>query len=165
VNIIIGLGGNIGDVRSAFEQAVAALGQNAGLEICARSSLYRTAAVGPEQPSYLNAAIMATVETSARDLLSLCHQIEAASGRNRSKEERWGPRTLDLDLLISDSVVCRGPVLDLPHLRLAERVFALIPAAELSPEWIHPLEGQTLAELAKRVLAEDMGAVEVLGNW
>ena len=165
MKIIIGLGGNIGDVRSAFEQAVAALGQNAGLEICARSSLYRTAAVGPEQPSYLNAAIMVAIETSARDLLSLCHQIEAAAGRDRKNEARWGPRTLDLDLLISESVVCRGPILELPHPRLAHRAFALIPAAEIAPEWTHPPEGQTLAELAKKVSAENPDAVSRIGDW
>ncbi len=165
MNIIIGLGGNIGDVRSAFDQAVAALGENGGFAVLGRSSLYRSVAVGPEQPPYLNAAIMVASKTSARNLLSLCHQIEAAAGRDRSREKRWGPRVLDLDLLISDSVVCRGPFLELPHPRLAERAFALIPAAELVPEWIHPLKGRTLAELAKRVLAEDMGAVELLGNW
>ena len=165
MNIIIGLGGNVGDVQTAFNQAVKALGENGEITVLGRSSLYRTAAVGPEQPSFLNTAIMVTAEISARNLLSLCHQIEAAAGRDRSREKRWGPRVLDLDLLISDSVVCRGPFLELPHPRLAERAFALIPAAELVPEWIHPLKGRTLAELAKRVLAEDMGAVELLGNW
>ncbi len=165
MNIIIGLGGNVGDVQTAFNQAVKALGENGEITVLGRSSLYRTAAVGPEQPSFLNTAIMVTAEISARDLLSLCHQIEAAAGRDRSREKRWGPRVLDLDLLISDSVVCRGPFLELPHPRLAERAFALIPAAELVPEWIHPLKGRTLAELAKRVLAEDKGAVELLGNW
>ncbi|RLE29163.1 MAG: 2-amino-4-hydroxy-6-hydroxymethyldihydropteridine diphosphokinase [Acidobacteria bacterium] len=165
MNIIIGLGGNVGDVQTAFNQAVKALGENGEITVLVRSSLYRTAAVGPEQPSFLNTAIMVTAEISARNLLSLCHQIEAAAGRDRSREKRWGPRVLDLDLLISDSVVCRGPFLELPHPRLAERAFALIPAAELAPEWTHPLKGRTLAELAKRVLAEDMGAVELLGNW
>jgi len=165
VRIIIGLGGNVGDVQAAFDQAVTALGEIGGLTVLGRSSLYRTVAVGPEQPPYLNAAIMVAVETSPRELLALCHQIEAAAGRDRKNEIRWGPRTLDLDLLISESVVCRGPILELPHPRLIERAFALIPAAEIAPEWTHPPEGQTLAELAKRVLAEDMGAVELLGNW
>ncbi len=165
MNIIIGLGGNVGDVRSAFDQAVAALGESAGLEIYGRSSLYRSAAVGPEQPSYLNAAIMVAVETSARDFLALCLRIEATAGRDRSKEERWGPRTLDLDLLIADALVCRGPMIDLPHPRLAERAFALIPAAEIAPEWVHPLKGRTLADLAVKVSAEVPNAVERAGDW
>ena len=165
MNIIIGLGGNVGDVQTAFDQAVAALGESAGVTVLDGSSLYRTVAVGPEQPAYLNAAIMVTVETSARDLLSLCRRIEAAAGRDRSKEQRWGPRPLDLDLLISDSVVCRGPALELPHPRLAERAFALIPAAELAPEWIHPLEGRTLSELAVQVMAGNPNDVEREGDW
>lgn len=165
MRVIIGLGGNVGDVWSAFDRAVAALGESAGLEICGRSSLYRTVVVGPEQPPYLNAAIMVAVEISARDLLGLCHRIEAKSGRDRKNEGRWGPRTLDLDLLIADALICRGPVLNLPHPRFAERAFALIPAAELAPEWIHPLEGRTLADLAKRSPVKERGAVECVGDW
>ncbi len=142
-----------------------ALGENGGLAVLGRSSLYRSVAVGPEQPPYLNAAIMVAIKSSARNFLSLCHRIEAAAGRDRKKESCWGPRTLDLDLLISDTVVCRGPILDIPHPRFAERAFALIPAAEIAPEWVHPLEGRTLADLAKRSLVKDMGAVELLGDW
>jgi len=164
VRIIIGLGGNVGDVRAAFEGAVGALGEIDGLEVCGRSSLYRTTAVGPDQPDYLNAAIMVSIETTARDFLIVCHHIEAAAGRDRSKEDRWGPRILDLDLLISDHVVCRGPVLRLPHPRLVERAFALIPAAELAPEWVHPLEGFSLSELVGQV-AGTPKAVEQLGVW
>ncbi len=141
------------------------LGESEGLTVLGRSSLYRAVAVGPEQPSYLNAAIMVAIETSARDLLNLCHQIEAAAGRDRSKEERWGPRTLDLDLLISGSVVCRGPILEMPHPRLAERAFALIPAAELAPEWVHSIDGRTLSELAVQAVAGNPNDVERVGDW
>ncbi len=145
--------------------AAAELRASDGVEIIGRSSIYRTVAVGPDQPAYLNAAIMVTVEISARDLLCRCHSIEAAAGRDRSKEQRWGPRTLDLDLLISDSVVCRGLVLELPHPRLIERAFALIPTAEMAPEWVHPLEGQTLAELAGKAAEGNPNAVERIGDW
>ena len=165
MRIIIGLGGNVGAVRAAFEGAVEALRENDGLEIISRSSLYRTAPVGPEQPDYLNAAILVAADFCPRDLLSLCHRIEANDGRDRSKEQRWGPRTLDIDLLISDSVVCRGPALELPHPRLSERAFALIPTAELAPEWIHPLEGQTLAVLAGKAAEGNPNAVERIGDW
>ncbi len=165
MRIIIGLGGNVGDVRQAFDRAVMELGASEGVEICGRSSLYRTRPVGPEQPSFLNAAIMVTVETTARDLLGLCHRIEVAAGRNRSKEQRCGPRVLDLDLLISDSVVCRGPALELPHMRLTERAFALIPAAEIAPEWVHPLEGRILGVLAGKAAEGNPNAVERIGDW
>ena len=142
-----------------------ALCESDGLEICGRSSIYRTVAVGPEQPPYLNAAIMVAMETSARDLLSLCHRVEAAAGRNRKNQSRWGPRPLDLDLLISDAVVCRGPDLELPHPRFAERAFALIPAAEVAPEWTHPLEGRTLAVLAGKAQKENPDTIELAGDW
>ncbi|MEN8163339.1 MAG: 2-amino-4-hydroxy-6-hydroxymethyldihydropteridine diphosphokinase [Acidobacteriota bacterium] len=165
MRIIIGLGGNVGDVRSAFERAADALGEVDVLEILGRSSLYRTTAVGPDQPSYLNAAVLVAADTSPRNLLNLCHRIEAAAGRDRPKERRWGPRTLDLDLLISESVVCRGPILELPHPRLVERAFALIPAAELAPGWIHQLEGRTLAGLAGKASTEDSDAVKRIGDW
>lgn len=165
MNIIIGLGGNVGDVRAAFKDAVEALGEKKGLTVLGRSSLYRTLPVGPEQPSFLNAAIVVEVEFSARELLGLCHKIEASAGRDRPKEERWGPRTLDLDLLIADAMICKGPVLELPHPRLAERAFALIPAAELAPRWVHPTEGKTLADLAEQVAAGNPNAVERIGEW
>jgi 2-amino-4-hydroxy-6-hydroxymethyldihydropteridine diphosphokinase len=165
MKIILGLGGNVGDVRSAFDRAVSALGECPGVAVRDRSSLWRTAAIGPEQPNYLNAAIMVSVETSPRDLLSLCHHIEAAAGRDRRAEVRWGPRTLDLDLLIADTMICRGPLLELPHPRLAERAFALVPAAEVAPEWIHPLEGRTLAELAEKVRPETPEGIGLVGPW
>jgi len=104
MRIVLGLGGNVGDVRSAFDRAVVALGEYSGVEIRDRSSLWRTIAVGPEQPPYLNAAILVALETSPRDLLRVCQGIEAAAGRDRRAEIRWGPRTLDLDLLIADTV-------------------------------------------------------------
>ncbi len=165
MKIIIGLGGNVGDVRSAFDRAAIALGESQGVEIYRRSSLWRTTAIGPKQPPYLNAAILVTSEASPRELLTLCQGIEAAAGRDRKTETRWGPRTLDLDLLIADTLVCRGPVLEIPHPRLAERAFALIPAAEVAPEWIHPLEGQMLAEMAETRRSEQPTAVELIGDW
>lgn len=165
MNIVLGLGGNVGDVRSAFDRAVAALGECPGVAICDRSSLWRTAAVGPEQPNYINAAILVALEISPRDLLRVCQGIERAAGRDRRAETRWGPRTLDLDLLIADTVVCRGPVLELPHPRLAERAFALVPAAEVAPGWIHPLEDRTLAELAEKVRSETPEGIGLVGDW
>ena len=165
MNFIIGLGGNLGEVRAAFEGAVQAFGDRKGLRIVQCSSLYRTQPVGPGQPTFLNAAVMIDIDCPPRVLLELCHEIEAAAGRDRAKEERWGPRTLDCDVLISDRLVCRGPVLEVPHPRLSERAFALIPAAELAPAWLHPIEGRTLADLADRADSRHPNAVERVEEW
>jgi 2-amino-4-hydroxy-6-hydroxymethyldihydropteridine diphosphokinase len=82
-----------------------------------------------------------------------------AAGRDRAQEERWGPRTLDLDLLIADSAVCRGPGLELPHPRFHLRRFALEPAAEVAPRWIHPLIGLTIEALAEKARQHEPDAI------
>jgi 2-amino-4-hydroxy-6-hydroxymethyldihydropteridine diphosphokinase len=110
--------------------------------------VWRTRAVGPSQPDFLNAAALIDWPAGPRPLLERCRELEAAAGRERTREERWGPRTLDLDLLMAASVVCRGPDLELPHPRLHERRFALEPAAEVTPDWLHPFLGRTIEELA-----------------
>ena len=165
MRLIIGLGGNVGDVRSAFDHAAMRLRKNRNLEVLGNSSLWRTIAVGPKQPAYLNAAILVAFDASPRELLEFCRTIEATTGRDRKTEARWGPRPLDLDLLIADTLVCRGPALELPHPRLAQRAFALAPAAEVAPEWVHPLEGRTLAEMAETRRSAMPTAVEVIGDW
>ena len=85
--------------------------------------------------------------------------MEAIAGRDRVTEVRWGPRPLDIDLLLIRGVIHRGPRLELPHPRLAERAFALVPAAEIVPDWIHPIVGRTLRELAYEAGARAPGAV------
>lgn len=143
---IIGFGANLGDPAATFVKTVDALGT--GGEIIAVSSLWRTAPVGPEQPDYLNAALQLRWPGSPNALLTTCRGLEAGAGRERSREARWGPRTLDLDLLLVRDLVWRGPALVIPHPRLHERAFALVPAAEVAPEWVHPLLGRTLTDLA-----------------
>jgi 2-amino-4-hydroxy-6-hydroxymethyldihydropteridine diphosphokinase len=146
VTVLLGLGGNLGDPRSAFGDALAALAAEG--RVVAVSRLWRTRAVGPEQPDYLNAAAVILWPQGPRSLLARCRTLEIAAGRSRQHETRWGPRTLDLDLLLADGVVCRGPTLELPHPRLHERRFALEPAAEVAPDWIHALHGRTIEDLA-----------------
>lgn len=143
--VLLGLGGNEGAVAETLGEAVAALSQH--VRICATSQLWQSAAVGPPQPDYLNAALLIETPGPLGELLSQCQQIEAATGRDRTAERRWGPRPLDLDLLIAPGVVVQSEQLILPHPRLAERRFALLPACELVPGWIHPRLGRTLAEL------------------
>ncbi len=162
MRILIGLGGNLGDPPAAFRRALDALA--AGHVLVATSRLYRTAPIGPQQPRYWNMAALLSVGVAPPALLAACHRIEAAAGRDREREARWGPRPLDLDLLLADGVVCRGPGLELPHPRLAGRAFALVPAAELAPDWIHPWTGRTLEALAAAALTADPDAVELVGS-
>ena len=146
MRIIIGLGGNLGDVATALARAAEALA--AGGSVFARSSLWRSAPLGPSQPDFLNGALLLATDLHPLALLDLCQRIEASAGRDREREARWGPRSLDLDLLIAPDLVIESPRLTLPHPRMASRRFALLPAAELAPDWAHPRLRATLAELA-----------------
>ena len=159
--VVLGLGGNLGDPATAFACALDALAD--GGWIISTSSLWRTRAVGPTQPDFLNAAAVVHWSAGPRALLDRCRELEIEAGRDRASEQRWGPRVLDLDLLIGDGVVCAGPFLQLPHPRLHERRFALEPAAEVAPEWIHPILGRTISELAAAARPDiDDGAVQIL---
>jgi len=161
MEILIGLGGNLGQPEAAFAEALEVLA-NEG-RVMAVSRLWRTRPVGPSQPDYLNAAALIDWPAVPRSLLQRCRELELVAGRNRAREERWGPRDLDLDLLIARSAVCRGPDLELPHPRLHERRFALEPATEVVPDWVHPLLGLTIEELAEKARHREPGAIiEVL---
>jgi 2-amino-4-hydroxy-6-hydroxymethyldihydropteridine diphosphokinase len=146
VRLLIGLGGNEGDVGAAFAAAAGALASR--YSVLGRSRLYRTRPVGPDQPDFINAAVLLLTADHPMDVLELCQRLEAESGRNRTTEQRWGPRPLDLDLLIADNVVVERPSLTLPHPRLHLRRFALLPAAELAPDWAHPRLHSSLADLS-----------------
>jgi 2-amino-4-hydroxy-6-hydroxymethyldihydropteridine diphosphokinase len=144
--MLIGLGGNDGDVLGAFAGAIAALGRE--VRVLARSSVWRSGPLGPPQPDFLNAT--ALVESTAHPLalLALCQRLEASAGRYRLREPRYGPRPLDLDLLIAPRVVIESATLTLPHPRLAERRFALAPASEIAAGWLHPRVHRTIEALA-----------------
>lgn len=163
MHLLLGLGGNIGDPQEAFRQALGALGGEH--RIVATSRLYRTRPVGPKQPDFANLAAVIDLRRPLHTVLATCHRLEEESGRDRSREERCGPRTLDLDLLLAESVVCRGRKLVLPHPRLHERVFALAPAAEVAPEWTHPLLGRTVRELAHEAREKDPLAILDVSNF
>ena len=157
MEILIGLGGNLGKPGVEFTRALEALARKGRVKAVSR--LWRTRPVGPPQPDFLNAAALIDWPAGPRSVLDRCRELEAASGRDRAHEERWGPRILDLDLLIAASAVCRGPDLDLPHPRLHQRRFALEPAAELVPDWVHPLLGQTIEELAEEARQREPDAI------
>jgi 2-amino-4-hydroxy-6-hydroxymethyldihydropteridine diphosphokinase len=133
---LLALGGNIGDVRATLDRALAMLCRDGGVRVLARSANYRTPPWGVEdQPEFINACAKIATSLSPRALLSRAHEVERALGRDRAKEQRWGPRTLDIDLLAYDDLTIDEPGLQLPHPRLLQRAFVLVPLAEIAPDW------------------------------
>lgn len=153
MNLLIGLGGNQGDVVAAFASAADALARR--FDVRGASSLWQTAAIGPAQPDFLNAVLLVEADVHPLRVLAFCHLLEAAAGRDRRAGERHGPRPLDLDLLMARRLLLEGPWLTLPHPALAERLFALLPAAELAPGWVHPRRHLTLKALTATLSAAD----------
>tara|TARA_B100000405_G_scaffold32843_1_gene22590 strand:- start:419 stop:895 length:477 start_codon:yes stop_codon:yes gene_type:complete len=141
----IGLGSNLGDRAEHLEGAVRSLQAMGAIEVEAVSSVYETEPQGPPQPKYLNAVARLSTSLSPFALLGVLHGLEDAAGRVRG--ERWGPRTLDLDLLLFGDLAVDTPVLTIPHPRMAEREFVLVPLHELNPEARHPVLDRTVAEL------------------
>ena len=152
----IGLGSNLGDSRSILTGAIDRLRSHSQIEVIAVSSWHPTAPIGPPQPDYLNGC--ATLQTSLEplDLLNVLHSIEAEFGRVR--REVWGARTLDLDLLLYDDLIIDLPTLQVPHPRMTERAFVLVPLAEIAPDAIEPKSGQSIAILCKQ-LEQNIGAL------
>ena len=149
---LIGLGGNLGDVEATFHAAIARL-EDGGCRIVAASSIWRTPPWGvTDQPAFLNACLRVETELTARALLDLCLATETALGRVR--DQKWGPRTLDLDVLDVDGRSVVEPGLTLPHPWIAERAFVLVPLAEIVPD--RPIGGRTVAEMAATIDADDM---------
>lgn len=138
----LGLGANLGDAREALRGAIGGLVAHPGIRVEAVSGLWRTAAVGgPEQPDYLNAVVLVDTDLAPTDLLAVVHDLERAGGRER--DIRWGPRTLDVDVLDVEAVRSADPTLTLPHPRAHERAFVLAPWAQVDPDWIlHPATGK-----------------------
>ena len=129
----LGLGGNLGDPVSAFAAALARLRDHDAIGLAALSSVWRTAPWGKlDQPEFRNMAVLLETSLSAEKLLDLCLAIERESGRER--RERWGPRTLDIDILTYGGQMIDRPGLQIPHPRIAERTFVLAPLAEIAPD-------------------------------
>ena len=154
----IALGSNLGDSRANLEGALAALDQAAGVRVLARSSWYRSAPIGPVQPDYLNGCAVLEVSLAPEALLELLLATEQRFGRVRT--ERWGPRSLDLDLIFYGQLLLRSERLQLPHPRMAERGFVLLPLAEIAAAWLDPVSGRSVRQLAAALV--DPGDVQRL---
>ena len=141
----ISLGGNIGNTLEIFQNALLAIEKKMG-KIIQKSSIYQTAAWGKEdQNDFLNQVILIETSFDAKKLLDSLLTIELLFERKRI--ERWGPRTLDLDLLSFDNQIENSKSLVLPHPRIQERKFILVPLAELNPNWVHPMLRKSASEL------------------
>lgn len=145
----IALGSNLGDSHAILEAALATLAATPGINLQAKSSWYQTTAVGPPQPDYINGCAVLHVQMPPQMLLETLLKIEAQFGRVR--RERWGARSLDLDLLLYDDLILDTPTLQLPHPRMKERAFVLVPLAEIAPDWLEPVSGCAIAELIQAV--------------
>lgn len=147
--VAIGLGSNVGDRLSHLRFAVALLDEL--LMDLRQSRVYETEPVHlVEQPLFLNACVTGIVDSSPLALLERLQEIERAGGRER-RERRFGPRTLDLDILLFGDLVVDTPRLTIPHPRLHDRAFALVPLAEVAPNWQHSLLNRSIARLADEV--------------
>jgi 7,8-dihydro-6-hydroxymethylpterin- pyrophosphokinase len=145
VRAYVGLGSNLGDRAAYLLLGLSALSRLPETRLLRLSPVYETDPVGPPQPPYLNMVAELETELSPKGLLAEMLRIEKALGRER--RERWGPRTLDLDLLLYGDLVLEEAGLSVPHPRLHERAFVLVPLLDLLPEGRHPLLGQSFAEL------------------
>ncbi len=150
----IALGSNLGDSYAILEAAIQTLAQASGITLQAQSSWYKTAPIGPPQPDYLNGCALLQVQLTPQELLEVVLRIEKQFGRVR--RERWGPRTLDIDLLLFDDLIIETPNLQIPHPRMRERAFVLIPLAEIAPDWLDPVSGLAIAQLVKRLDCSDV---------
>jgi 2-amino-4-hydroxy-6-hydroxymethyldihydropteridine diphosphokinase len=129
----LGLGANIGDRLHSLQAAVDLLADE-GVRAVASSRIWETEPVGgpPDQPAYLNAVIRTETEAEPREVLEACNRVEVELGRTR--EVHWGPRTIDIDVLLYDDLIVNEPALTIPHPRMTERSFVVLPLLELDPD-------------------------------
>ena len=148
-DVLIALGGNVGDVRATFNKAISNICGMTQAALLARSSDYTTPPWGEEdQAPFTNACIEIETSLDPHALLFTLHKIEKKFGRDRASETRWGPRTLDLDLIAYDDVRIDKPELTLPHPRAFERAFVLVPLAEIAPDRV--IAGRRVADALAR---------------
>ena len=145
-NVYLSLGSNIGDRKGYIEKAVELIESTKGVKVLKRSGLYETTPVGYlEQDLFLNAVIKIETDFSAREILKIINKIE--NELNREREIRWGPRTIDIDILFYDDCQILTETLQIPHPRIASRRFVLVPLCEIAAQKKHPITGLTVNEM------------------
>ena len=150
----IALGSNLGERAATLVQAAKTLNNVRGVKVRRISNMIETEPAGPEdQPKYLNAATEIQTTLSPQELLHTLQDIERKLGRDRSTEQRWGPRTCDLDILLMGNFKIETQELTIPHPRMHERIFVLKPLASIAPNVRHPLLDKTVVELLAEIEA------------
>ncbi|MFN0060958.1 MAG: 2-amino-4-hydroxy-6-hydroxymethyldihydropteridine diphosphokinase [Myxococcaceae bacterium] len=151
--VYVGLGSNLGDRHRNLRAAIDALGRIDAVTVEQVSAFYDTAPVGPEQPRYLNAVVEMSCALSPMQLFSILKRIEVEVGRTPGP--KWGPRVLDMDILLWGERVVAEPALQIPHVEMHRRRFVLEPLAEIAPHARHPLLALTASEMLAQVVAQD----------
>lgn len=146
---VVSLGSNLGDSLGLAKRAVQDISAWPGVHCLACSRWYQTQPVGPPQPDYLNGCLLLETTLSAPGLLSVLQAIETQAQRQRSIH--WGPRTLDLDLILYGDWIIHSPTLTVPHPYFRERSFVLVPLAEIYPQGRDPVTGKTIQALAQKI--------------
>jgi len=150
VEALLALGGNVGNSRAILDRAIALLCNDTEVRLIARSSDYQTPPWGFKyQPNFINIALLVETSLGPRELLARAQEVELRLGRDRIHEKRNGPRTADIDILAYDDLTLDEPNLTLPHPRLFERPFVLVPLAEIAGDRI--IAGRRVADAAKAV--------------
>jgi 2-amino-4-hydroxy-6-hydroxymethyldihydropteridine diphosphokinase len=158
----LGLGGNLGDPQNAMAKALQTFDADVRTRVTAVSSIYRTPPWGETaQPDFLNAVAGVETGRSPRELLDLCLEVE--NGLQRVRAERWGPRTIDIDILLFGDLAVDEPGLEVPHPRMAERAFVLLPLAEIAPEL--EIGQKTVAQLLATSDTKGINRVIPGGDW
>lgn len=153
IEAFLGIGSNLGDRRGTIDSALKLLKAARGIEILAISTIIETDPVGPQdQGAYLNGAIKIVTSLRPQSLLETCLQIERTHGRDRKDGVRWGPRTLDLDILLYGELVISEPGLEIPHSRMHERAFVLVPLAEIGPSCWHPVLEMSIQDIKDQLV-------------
>jgi 2-amino-4-hydroxy-6-hydroxymethyldihydropteridine diphosphokinase len=159
--VYIGLGSNLGDRELQLAKAVEYLSRIDAAAVLRHSSLYESAAIGPPQPRYLNAVVEMECALAPEKLMTILKQIETDLGRVPSG--RWGARAIDLDILLWGDRLIAKANLQVPHLELHSRRFALEPLCELNADAVHPALGRTVRQLLQEVLPQDVVKLNALG--
>ena len=156
VNAYIGLGSNLGNCRENILQAWSRLGEVKGVKLLALSSPYRSEPVGMESANwFINAVGCLQTSRPPRQLLSEMLRVEADLGRKRGLKGTPEDRTVDLDLLYWDDMICEEPEMVLPHLEIPNRLFVLLPLAEIEPDMRHPVSRKTSLKMLQEYMAEE----------